>query len=245
MKVFLIILLVLSGIVALICCILSIRVLIQFDYRDKVFLHIKWAFLKFDILPAGKKKPKPEKPKAEEKPPEEKPPKPETAPKQKKPNPIKAFLNNEGLEGLYEILYQTCQALGGFLGKILRKIKIEELFFSLSVGAGDAASTAIAYGKTASVVFPMLGYICSHMRVGKYDAEVTPDYLSGKTEGELHSLISFRPIVLTNGVVVLLFQLLFRVVIRFLKGIKTPDSSRQTSDKHTTKTTNTNEGGAL
>ena len=94
------------------------------------------------------------------------------------------------------------------------------------------------------VLLYVLVFVISLFRA-QLSAERVRDYLSGKTQGELHSLLSFRPIVLTNGVVVLLFQLLFRVVIRFLKGIKTPDSSRQTSDKHTTKTTNTNEGGAL
>ncbi len=246
MKVFLIILLVLAGIIAFICCILNIRLFVQFDYEDKVFLKVRWAFLSFDILPASekKKKPKKEKPK-EEKPPEEKKPEPEKKPKAKKPNPMQVFLNNEGLNGLYEILYQTCQALGGFFGKLLRKITIEQLYFSLRVSEGDAAETAISYGKTCAAVFPMLGYICSHMRVRKYDAEITPDYLANHSEGELHTLLSFRPLALTNGAVVLVFRLLVHVLIRFLKGIKTSKTSAsQPAQAAASPQTNSSKGGA-
>lgn len=220
MGVFGIILTVLAGIILLLCLILSVKIRVLFDYSDKVNLKIKWAFIKLDILPAAekKKKPKPEKPKKQENTEPEAPKEPKA--KTTKPNPVKTFLENEGLEGLYNVLYQTCTALGGFFGKILRKIKVEELYLLMTVGTGDAALTAIEYGKISGVIFPMLGYICSHMQVGKYDADISPDFLADKTEGELHAALSFRPIVLTNGVVVLLFNLIFKVLIRLLRGIK-------------------------
>ena len=246
MKVLLIILLVIVGIIALICCVLNIRLMVKLDYTDKVYLKIRWAFLSFDVLPASEKekKPKKEKPK-QEKPPDKEKPQTQTKPKTKKPNPIKVFLSNEGINGLYELLYQTCQALGGFFGKIIRKITIEELFFSLRISEGDAARTAVSYGKICGVVFPMLGYICSHMRVRKYDAEITPDYLANQSEGELHALFSFRPLAMTNGAVVLVFRLLIHVVVRFLKGLKTPKTSLSPTAKTVaSKQTNYSEGGA-
>lgn len=242
MKVFLIILAVLAGIIALICLILSIKLNIAFDYTDKVQLKIKWAFIKFSILPLEKKekKPKKEKPKKEEpeKPPEEKKPKQKT----QKPNPIKTFLNNEGVEGLYEILRQTCAALGGFFGRIVRKIELKEFYFILNVAGKDAADTAIKYGRTCSALFPMFGYICSHMKVGKYDIDISPDYLANQTIGELHADLAFKPLSLTNAAVVLVFQLIFKVVLKFLRGLKTPKQTDSNSNH--TNITNTNEGGA-
>lgn len=228
LHVFGIILAVIAGIILLICAVLSIKLKVEFFYHDKVFLNIKWTFLKFNILPAGEKKPKKEKekPKKEEPAPAEQP-KQEKSPKQKKPNPIKTFLSNKGLEGLYEILYQTCLALGGFFSKIFKKIKFEELCFYMTVGTGDSALTAIEYGKISSVVFPMLGYICSHAQVGKYDIDISPDFLAEKSDGSLYAVISFRPLVLTNAVVVLVFKLLFKVLIKFLSGIKTPKGAKK------------------
>lgn len=241
MKVFLIILTVLVGITALLCAVLSVRLKIRLDYTDKVNLEIKWAFIKLNIFPlSGKKKKKPEQKKEEPEKTEEKPPE---QPKAKKPNPIKVFLNNKGIEGLYEILRQTCSALGGFFGKIVRQIKLDEFFLIMRVSAGDAAQTAIEYGKTCGMVFPMLGYICSHMRVGKYDVDISPDYLASQTTGELHARLSFKPLTLTNGAVVLVFQLLFRVVIQFLRGLKTPKGAQPVQNAKSN-TTTTNEGGA-
>ncbi len=227
MGVFLIILAVIAGIVALICCILSIKLKVWFDYDDKVFMKVQWAFLKFNILPAGEKKPKKEKPPKETKPEDEQQKPKEEKTKQKKPNPIKTFLQNEGIGGLYNILRETCLALGGFFGKIIRRIKIEELFFELRVAGADAADTALRYGRISAEVFPMLGYICSHMKVGKYDADISPDFLAEKTSGELHAVLSFRPVALTNGAVRLVFALIFKVLLKFLKGIRTPKAVKQ------------------
>ncbi|MBR1812002.1 MAG: DUF2953 domain-containing protein [Clostridia bacterium] len=226
MKVFLIILAVLAGIAVLIALLFSIKVAIRFDYDDKVRVRVKWLFINLQILPAAEKE---KKSKKQKKPAQETPeePKKEEEAKQKKANPFKTFYDNKGVEGIYELLYKLCQALNGFFGKIIHRIRLDEFFVYITVGSGDAAKSALDYGRISGAVFPMLGYICSHMSVGKYDAEITPDFLAEKTTGELHATVSFRPIRLTNAGVSLVFRLLFSVALKFLKGLKAPKAAKQ------------------
>ena len=56
---------ILAGIILLIVGILSIPVHVSFSYEDKIFLSVRYLFLKFRILPQGEKKEK--KPKKEKK----------------------------------------------------------------------------------------------------------------------------------------------------------------------------------
>ena len=63
---------VLLGIIAFFVLVLSIPVHVYFTYSDKIYLTVRYLFIKLNILPAGEKKPKKEKPK-KEKPEEEKP----------------------------------------------------------------------------------------------------------------------------------------------------------------------------
>ena len=229
MTVFLIILAVIFGIVALICAVLSIKAIIRVNYENRNFtLAVQWAFIKLDLVPWGlkKKEKKPKEEKIEEEPPAEEEKKEEEPPKKKGSNPFVTFYKNKGVEGIYELIYELFSALTGFAGKIVRKIRLDEFFVSITVGSPDAAKTALDYGKISGALYPCVGYICTHMPVGKYDVDIKPDFLSEKTDGELHSVISFRPIVLTNAAVPLVFQLIFKVLIKFIKGIRTPKGAQ-------------------
>ena len=231
MKVFLIILGVIFGIVALICAVLSVKAIIRVDYEDKFNLAVQWAFLKINLIPftAKPKKQKTQEEKKEE-PKEEEEEKKEEAPKKKGENPFKKYYNNKGVEGIYELVYDLFSALSGFTGKVVRKIRLDEFFVYITVGSDDAAKTALDYGKISAAIYPCTGYILTHMPVGKYDVGVRPDFLASKTTGEFHSVISFRPIVLTNAGVALIFRLLFTVVLKFLKGIKSPKGAAPKKD---------------
>lgn len=219
----------LAVIIFIFCAILSIKLTLTVDY-DKIWsLKVKWLFLKFDLLPLvqKEKKPKQEAPKEEAPAEEPKEPKPK---KPKNPNnPFKNFYNNKGIDGIVELINNTMSSLGGFFGRILRKLKIDELFLDVLVSGDDAAETAINYGKRCTEIFPALGYIYSSMRVGKYNVNVYPDFLAKKDEAEFHSVVSIRPLALTNSVVILLGALIRRVAIKFLLGIKKPKAESDNS----------------
>lgn len=223
-------LLIILGIIAFFIVLLSIKVVVTVHYEDDVELSLGWLFLRFKILPSEEKE---DKPKKEKKPKEEKP-KNESEivkePKKKKQdNMFVRFYRNRGVEGVVQLLKDAAKAVGGMFKRIGRAFVFEELFVSLTVGKGDSAQTAIKYGETCSAAFPAMGLIVSTMRVNKYSIEVNPDFLYGKSNAKLHTKISVRPIKLINAVIIVAFELLFKVVIKLLKHSKAtkPDVEKQ------------------
>lgn len=213
------------GIIAFFVILLSVKVAVTVHYEDDVAVSVKWLFLKFNILPKVEKEDKPEKKKEkkkkEEKPKEESEVIPEPK-KKKKDNMFVRFYRNRGVEGVVQLLKDAANAVGGMFKRIGRAFLFEELIISLTVGAGDSAETAIKYGKTCSVAFPAMGLIVDTMRVKKYNIEINPDFIYGKNVAKLHTQISVRPIRLINAVIIVAFELLFKVVLKLLRHSKAP-----------------------
>lgn len=224
------------GIIAFFVILLSIKFTVTVHYENDVAVSVQWLFLKFDILPKKEKENKPKKEKKkktkEEKPKEEseviREPK-----KKKKDNMFVRFYNNRGVSGVVQLLKDATKAVGEMFRRIGRAFLFEELIISLKVGAGDSAETAIKYGKTCSAAFPAMGLIVSTMRVKKYNIEINPDFIYGKNEARLHTKVSVRPVKLIGAVIVLVFELLFKVVIKLLKHSKAPtaDVEKQVINK--------------
>ncbi|MBQ7120993.1 MAG: DUF2953 domain-containing protein [Clostridia bacterium] len=209
------------GIIAFFLVLLSVKVCVTVHYEDDVSVSLRWLFLKFNILPKHEKKPKKEKKKKEEKPKKESEVIPEPK-KKKKDNMFVRFYRNRGVEGVVQLLKDAAKALGGMFRRIGRAFLFEELYIALKVGAGDSAETAVKYGKTCSAAFPAMGFIVNNMRVKKYNIDISPDFIYGKNEAKLHTQISVVPIKLINAVIIVAFELLFKVVIKLLKHSKDP-----------------------
>lgn len=208
-----IVLYILLAIVALIVLAFSFRLTLQLDYHEIVELEIRYLFFKFKLLPWEKKDkaPKEEQPE-EKKEPEKKKPKEKPA----KQNPLKTFWQNEGVDGVIALLKETARIVSGMFRRIFKHVIIDKLFLQMYIGSGDAAKTAIDYGKVCAEIFPALGTICSIMKVRKYDVDISPDFLANQNETELHTVITLRPIFVTNAAVVMLVKLLFQVVFKVL-----------------------------
>ena len=217
------------GIIALIVILCSVKVKITAEYGEAFSLDVKWLFVKAHIFPQTeeqkakkaakkekkkKKKPKKEKPKKEEK------------PSEPKSNIFKDFYENQGFAATVELIQTAASQLGGFLGSVYRAFVIENLRLLLIVSSGDdAARNAIKYGKVCSAVYPSMGFICSNMKVKKQDVKVISDFISQENRAEFELALSVRPIKLTNAVVVLAFRLLFKVLLKLLKGSKKKNKS--------------------
>lgn len=211
------------GIIAFFIILFSVKLKVTVHYEDDVAVSVGWLFLKFNILPKEEKEknPKKEKKKKEEKPKEESEVIPEPK-KKKQDNMFVRFYRNRGVNGVVQLLKDVAKAVGGMFGRIGRAFLFEELYISMTVGAGDSAQTAIKYGKVCSGAFPAMGLIVNTMRVKKYNLEINPDFIYGKTDARLHTQISVRPIALINAVIIVAFELLFKVVIKLLKHSKAP-----------------------
>ena len=216
------------GIILFIVLLLSVRVIVFFDYHEELILNVRWLFIKIPVYPTKpkKKKPKKEKPeeeKKEEEPKEEKP---------KKENIFVTFYKNQGLSGVMELLGSVKRILGGMFGSFARHFIFRELKCYVTVGAGDdAAATSMLYGKTCAAVFPVMGLITSTCHVKQYDCAVRPDFIKGEKSAVVRAVFSVRPIFYINALIVAGVKLFFKVVLKFMKGVKAPKQSNDQSVK--------------
>lgn len=96
--------------------------------------------------------------------------------------------------GILELLKYIASKTNELALKMLRAFTFKELFIDFTVAGKDAADTAMNYGKTSAVAFPALGVICTNLKVREYDLDINPDFLADKNTGDLHTVITFRPI---------------------------------------------------
>lgn len=220
------------GTIALIVILFSIKVSVTAEYADSFSLDVQWLFIKAHIFPQTEeqkakkaaKKAKKEEKKKKKKPEKEK--KEENKPSEPKKNIFKEFYENQGFGATVELIQTAAAQLGGFMGSIYRAFVIENLRLLLKVSSGDdAAQNAIKYGKVCSAVYPSMGFICSNMKVKKYEVNAVPDFISQENKAQFALSLSVRPIKLTNAVVVLAFRLLFKVLLKLLKGSKKKNKS--------------------
>lgn len=215
------------GIVLFFITVLSIPVKLYGEYFDSFLLKASWFFIHFNIYPSEKKS-KEEKQTSPEK---ESVKDEAVAEKSTEENIFKRFYNNQGVDGVLELINNAGYSLGRFSNSLKKHFVFKQLYLWMTVSKyHDAGNTAIEYGKMCQRIFPAMSFICSNFPVRKYDIDIHPDFLGNKTDASFVFEISVRPIFIINAAIVLAFRLLFKVVIKFLKGTK---------DK------NINKGGAL
>ena len=221
------------AVIALIVILFSIKVSVTAVYDETFTLDIKWFFIKLRIYPEDEEKKAKKEAKKAEKEQKKKNPKKEKPKKEKteesaspKSNIFRDFYNNQGFAATVNLIRTAAAQLGGFLKGVYRAFVIENLTVLLKVSAGDdAAQTAVKYGKVCSAVYPAMGFICSNMKVKQYDVNVVPDFISAENTATFKLSLSVRPIKLTNAVIVLAFRLIFKVLLKLLKGSKKNDKS--------------------
>ncbi len=221
---------VILGFIGLIVLLLSVPVKVSLAFDNKIHLTVKYLFIKLNILPVDPNKPKkPAKPKKEpEKKPEEE--KKDEAPKEKKPNPILEMVKANGYDGMMLVIKNLGRVLGIYGGKLFKSVVFDEIDLYISVGTGDAASTAIKYGETCQKVYPVLGFICSNNIVRKYDILVEPDFLANKTENELFIDLSITIRKIINATIAMVFRLIFNVGLNFILGAKKGKENSQSDN---------------
>ena len=64
------------------------------------------------------------------------------------------------------------------------------------------------------------GCYYSKLKVGDEELWMEDDFAFGKNEAKLHAVISLIPRRLINAIIIVAFSLIFRVGIKFLKGLK-------------------------
>lgn len=211
------------GIVLFFVAVLSIPVVLDMEYGDVFKLRVSWLFVKFNILPKdeSEKKPKKEKkPKAEKPQAEKAPTETSVTDAPKKDNPIKIFYEDQGVLGIVELINNVASYLGKFSKGFLKSIYIKKLRIRIWVTEGDAAQTAIKYGKFCQMIYPPLGFICSSCHVKDYDVNIWAEYCGDKTKGEFETKVALIPRSVINAGIAFVFRLVVRLVKALLVYFK-------------------------
>lgn len=195
----------------------SVRVHLVIDYNETLQAELRYLFLRFPLYPQPPKKKKKKDKKKEDKPKEGDKTKEE---KSKKESILQKFYKQQGVSAIIELLRAALNALGGLFGRLWRTIVIHDLYINMDIAGNDAAECAIRYGRVCEIVFPLLGQICTKMRVRRYNAHIEPDFLAKKSKATLYCKLSVKPISITNALVILAVQLLVRVLLPLNRGSK-------------------------
>ncbi len=248
----------LLGIIAVIVILFSCPVGVIVDYAEHTKVYIKYLFLKVPVIDTSKPK-KEKKPKnKKEKPKKEEPQKEEAAPKEepqktKGNSLLKQLYIDEGYDGIVKMLGGIKKSFGGFFGKLYKNFVFDELYISMKTAGSDAADTALKHGRLCSYAYPFLGKLVSTCKVKKYDFDFSPDFLAKKNEATAYIRLHLVPIRLTNSVVVLAVQLVFKVLFKILFAKKKSDKSKviisaveevASADDNTKNNENINKDGA-
>ncbi len=211
------------GIILFFVVLFSIKVSVIVEMTDINKVTIKYLFLKFTVVDSSK-------PQKEKKPKKEKKvknkdagttEKTETdAQQQKNQQQGNSFLKqlyiDQGYEGIIKMLLAVRDSLGSFFGKLYKTFTINEFYLTMHITGSDAADTAIKYGNLSAWLFPLLGKVASTCKMKKYDIDISPDFLGVKNQADLYLDVSVVPIRITNGVIVLALQLVFKVLLKVL-----------------------------
>lgn len=204
------------GIVLFSIALLSIPVVFDMEYIDTFKLRISWLFIKVNVLPKDEtkeKKPKKEKKKKDEE--EEDNERKVEKETEKKENPIKVFYEDQGVSGMVRFVNNCASYLGKFTKGFLKSIYIRKLDLRMWVTEGDAAQTAIKYGKFCQMIYPPLGFICSSCHVRNCNVNIVADYCGDKTKGEFETRVALIPRSVINAGI----AFLFRLVAEFVKTL--------------------------
>lgn len=226
----------LLGIILFIIVLFLIPVRVTAHYNGTFEMYVQYLFLKIKLFPNEKKSEKPRKEKKEKNKESVKEKKPKSdKPKEKGDNIFLTFYNNQGFEGVIQLIADALNAVGGLFGGIFRHFVFRELYLEMKVAGSDAAETAIKYGKISSAVFPAMGLICSKAKVKKYDIDISPDFLAVKDEAMFHFQIGLSPIFVTNSVIAAGFKLFKNVLLKLIKSQNADNKDKKKFEKQVKK----------
>lgn len=184
---------ILLGILLLLFLICLIRVQAFALYTENDFtLRLKILFFEIKLLPRPEK-PKKKPAKKEEK---KKKPKPKTEEKkeekEKKPSYLSKLKDKKGVSGIISLFAELAKIAAGALKGLFRHIVIKRLNVGIALNAGDAASTAVQYGKLCSAVYPAVNVITEIAICKDYHVTLEPifdDERDTEIYADVHSYI--------------------------------------------------------
>lgn len=192
-------LIIILSIIASIFLLLLIPVNLYIDYNEeKTKVWLRYLFVKFYLAPQKEKKKKDKKPKKKKK--TEKKPETKKKEEKKKESPFSSLFN---ADNAIDILKSVITIIRDFSGHIRTHIQIKKLVISITTGGNDAADVAMNFGYICNVVYPLLGTLSGIVSVRNIpDVNISADFDSKKSKSKLYTVISLRPIIALNALIV-------------------------------------------
>ena len=163
------------GILLFLFLICLIRVQVFLLYTQDVHLTLKVLFYKKALVPSEKKDGhKKKKEKKEKKQEPEEPKEKKKDKKEKKPGYLGRLKAKKGLSGIVSLFVEIAKLAGGLLKGLFSHIVIKRLNVGIALNSGDAASTAIMYGKLCSAVYPAVNVITAVTVCKDYQVTLEP-----------------------------------------------------------------------
>ena len=183
---------VVAAIVLLFFVVLGLSLTVTVRQTDVLTVKAGVGALLFQIVP-GKEKPAKEAPKEDV--PKEEP----NEEKEKKPSAMQAFveaLRTDAKEvdfsTMVSLVLEAIRDVFDPTGKLLHKVRIDRLELQLSVGAADAAQTALRYAECSAAFYNFLRVLQQRMTVKVRRVQIDANFLSGKIEGRYAFRVRIR-----------------------------------------------------
>lgn len=194
-----IVLVILGAIVLLLLTLLFLPLTIDFKYYDKVKVSVKYLGIKiFDSDKKDKvKKRKNSKQNKNQ----------NTIPEPKRENFIKKIYKQKGLNGTISYFSDILILLLKRLCWIVKRFRFRRFVFDLVVASGDAAKTAIQYGKICTVLYPVFSLLQSTVDIKTNEINVNADFEKSKWEFKSSILVKTKALYWLITAVYLLIQI--------------------------------------
>lgn len=208
------------GVLALIALLLVLKIQIYYTFDEDATLKLRVLFFTLTVIPAPQKKKKEQKKKKPKQPKQPKEQK-EKKPKHDRPEELsylEKVRKKRGLSGLVSLLTGLARLTAGTLKYLASHTVIKKLDVGIAMNSGDAASTAVAYGRLCSVVYPAVNVIAAATVCKSYNVSIEPIFDSEQNTwatADVHAYLRLFFLVV-EGVKAGVRLLLLRV--RVLKG---------------------------
>ena len=211
--------LILLAILLLLFILLCIPVTIYVSYKEKWCLRVKYIFTWF-TYPSEKKKKKTKHKKKQE--PAEK--------KQEEPQQWNKIKNT--IQMVLDIIRSTCRPVHA----LLRKIKVYDVILHAQISTGDAAETAIAYGKFSAYFYGLYAAAQNFVTITLKEVIATPIFNDEVTQSSY--IFSFRVRASLGRVLLTGIWVFFRFIkLQAKKPVVEPAENLESTSQNAEETT--------
>ena len=174
-----------AGVLALLILLLLGRVSLAIRYDTGLSVTLGWLFFRGTLYPKKKDKGKKKTKRGQAK---------ESVRKEMKPDPFRQLVEERGIAAAVGEVCGLMRAVLSRFGRLLSHVKADPLELELTVAGEDAAATAVEYGGVCALVYPLIGAVWSAVRVGRFRADIRPDFDGGQWSARLRVRLRLRPI---------------------------------------------------